>query len=284
MDPSGTLYAGNSLRSTDYGTTWDSLSTAGAACSPLDMISYQHAAVLSAAPNIYFSMDDGQTWPILAYDRSAVFSIRPDSGQLMLYIAMSDGKLFQTSDGANTWQAFPAPSNNPVISMTASPTGLLFAVDSNLNSGFTQTWEYVPAVQSWQNITKGLRRQGFPDTAIVTNIWYVNGYAYAGTWNMGLFRSVKPVGPTNSVAEAEHFSPFHLYPNPGSSFVTLSFPPYLKSSGYRLFDLSGKALLRGPIGANATNVRIDIRGIPDGIYEVNTVGGNWLPAKLVVQH
>ncbi|HZK75677.1 MAG TPA: hypothetical protein VFD13_02105 [Candidatus Kapabacteria bacterium] len=208
-----------------------------------------------------------------------------------IYAAMSDGKFFVTNDGANSWQSFPSPetdSTAPVISLAAAPNGLLFAVDSNHRTSLTTTWEYVPATQSWKNITSGLRRQGFPDTAEVTNIWYVNGYAYAGTWNMGLFRSVNPVGPVSSVASAKHDTPFHLYPNPASSFVTLTCPSLITGT-YRIVDITGREMQRGTIPPNAGKVTLDVRGLPNGLYEViprelGTGADSWVPAKLVVQH
>ncbi|HET6402688.1 MAG TPA: T9SS type A sorting domain-containing protein, partial [Candidatus Kapabacteria bacterium] len=203
-----------------------------------------------------------------------------------IYVAMSDGKLFITQDGANSWSEFDSPeedSSAPIISMTASPNGLLFAADSNLATGYTRTWEYDPAKQTWKNVTSGLRRQGFPDTAEVTNIWYVNGYAYAGTWNMGLFRSLNPVDPGAGVETAEHHSSFSLYPNPASSLVTMTYPSFV-SGTYRIIDMAGRELARGTIAPNSGKTTLDVRGFPDGLYEVTVGGGGWVPAKLVVNH
>jgi|GEM_PF-3389549 len=425
--PSGTLYAGSNLRSTDYGETWDTIPSPVTASVPFDILAFQDSTVLSAQQGIYATSDNGQTWPALTTGYSdARLSIRPDSGWIMvnttqrffpghgalcskfqiyglgritselhvwltsswgswlnewdtagmgswhgtwltkyylsesldtgcsyvsfsydtlspspilqvvewahdtilaistsgvyrgfdvlfpfdtvtpelgthttptgamlkdstgaIYVAMSDGKLFVTRDGANTWSEFASPEPDgsaPIISMTASPTGLLFAADSNLATGYTRTWEYNPAKKAWVDVTVGLRRAGFPDTAEVTNIWYVNGYAYAGTWNMGLFRSVKPVGPVSSVASAAHATPFKLYPNPAANSVTVTYPAYIHASGYLIADMAGRECMRGTIEPNSTKVTIDIRALTDGIYDLKMVGGDWLPTKFVVEH
>jgi hypothetical protein len=203
-----------------------------------------------------------------------------------VYAAMSDGKLFVTKDGANTWQSFPSPetdSSAPVISLASSPNGLLFAADSNHTTGYTRTWEYDLAKQTWKNITDGLRRPGFSDTARVTNIWYVNGYAYAGTWNMGLFRSFKAVDPAAGVETAEHHTLFRLYPNPASSFVTMTYPSFVTGT-YRIIDFTGREWERGTIPPNSGKVTLDVHNLPNGLYEVTVGGGGLVPAKLVVNH
>jgi hypothetical protein len=202
-----------------------------------------------------------------------------------IYVAMSDGKLFVTSDDAMTWRSFRSPetdATSPITSLASAPNGKLFAVDSNLRSGYTRTWLYDPAKQQWFDVTQGLRRSGFNSTAIVTNIWYVNGYAWAGTWNMGLFRSYKPVAGSASVEEAEHSTPFKVYPNPAGTNVTFMYPSAKENYEYRLIDMTGKTVARGTIARNSTSTEINVANIPNGRYEVSTSG--WTPVKLVVQH
>jgi hypothetical protein len=202
-----------------------------------------------------------------------------------IYVAMSDGKLFVTSDDAMTWRSFRSPetdATSPITSLASAPNGKLFTVDSNLRSGYTRTWLYDPAKQQWFDVTQGLRRSGFNSTAIVTNIWYVNGYAWAGTWNMGLFRSYKPVAGSASVEEAEHSTPFKVYPNPAGTKVTFMYPSAKENYEYRLIDMTGKTVARGTIARNSTSTEINVANIPNGRYEVSTSG--WTPVKLVVQH
>ncbi|HET6402573.1 MAG TPA: T9SS type A sorting domain-containing protein, partial [Candidatus Kapabacteria bacterium] len=431
VDPSGTIYAGTAgslVRSTDFGATWQPISSQGIASLPFDMITFQQSAFVSTGRpsitnsnasgggHIYRSRDDGQFWTdstydyyyynatgvsaflsvwerdtsewlmvnttnrlnqsgqsqsicgssgeqplsgigaitsgihvwiasgtkmsesldtgcsyvsfsydtisptpilhvmewahdtILALSTSGIYrgydvlfpfdTVTPEpgtqatpTGAMMkdstgaIYAAMSDGKLFVTTDGANSWQSFASPTNAsaPIISLTASPNGLLFAADSNLATGYTRTWRYDPTKQSWENVTSGLRRLGFSDTAEVTNIWYVNGYAYAGTWNMGLFRSLKPVGPVSSVASGEHYTPFRLFPNPASSFVTMTYPSFVKGT-YRIVDIAGREMERGTIPPNSGKVTLDVHNLPNGLYEVTVGGGGLVPGKLVVNH
>lgn len=183
-----------------------------------------------------------------------------------IFIAMSDGKLFATSNGAITWQSVASPETDgaaPIISLAAAPNGILFAVDSNIKSGYTRTWEYDPSKQTWNNITYGLNRSGFPDPAQVTNVWYVNGYAYAGTWNMGLFRSIKSVGALAKVGHANDSSSVSLYPNPTSGSLHVAVGNAAVGR-IELLDVLGQSKL--VIVPHEHNTSIDLSQLPSGTY------------------
>lgn len=202
-----------------------------------------------------------------------------------IYVAMTDGKLFVTTDGARSWQSFVSPvmGDSAVIkSMAAAPNGVLFACDSNVVTGETQTWQYEPRAKAWKNISSGLTREGFSFAAVVTQVFYVNGFAYAGTWNMGLFRSRIQIASVEGGELQKHGSPLQLYPDPASTYVTLTYPVLKGDIAYRLVDITGRLRARGILARNSSNTKINITDLANGHYEI-IVDAPWRSSKFVVR-
>ena len=225
-------------------------------------------------------------------DVSPQQSIHPPTGAIAkdstgaIYVATSDGKLFVTKDGANSWSSFPSPATDsidPVQHLTAGPAGYLFAIDSNRKTGETFTFEYEPSKSSWRDITYGLKRQNFVDTAKVTNIWYANNYVYAGTWNMGLFRSTNSL-ISSGIVEEEHGTPLRVFPNPANQTLSVSYPTTL--DGYfTLCDIMGHEWRRERADRSTLRVAFEICDLPSGIYEICSTGvATRLAAKVMVSH
>lgn len=185
-----------------------------------------------------------------------------------IWVAMSDGKLFSSSD-PTYWIEEPSPATDArevIKHLTASPNGSLFAVDSNLETGLTDVYRYTPALKRWLRIDVGLARQGFDPPCYVANVWYASGFLWAGTQNMGLFRS------RNSVTTQSHVSDnttarvaVDIYPNPAIQFVTITFA---MPTSDPLSLVNGVGQICHIAQGHRSVETIDVRRLPSGPYSV----------------
>jgi hypothetical protein len=189
-----------------------------------------------------------------------------------IWVAMSDGKLFSSSDQTH-WLEEPSPATHPrevTQHLAASPDGSLFAVDTNLETGLTDLYRYTPATKRWLLIDVGLSRQGFDPPCYVSNVWYASGYLWAGTQNMGLFRSRNPVSTPSDVHDnAIPRIAVDIYPNPAAHFVTITCAA--PTSGLlTLVNGVGQTCYRAPWSRGVET--IDVRRLASGPYSV-WIGG-----------
>jgi hypothetical protein len=182
-------------------------------------------------------------------------------------VAMTDGKLFASADNAHTWWHFASPSMNTVsyIShLAAGPNGTLFAIDSNTKTGLTRPFIY-DSIKGWREISAGLSREGFRGPAIITGVWCENGYAYAGTWNMGLFRSTRPLSVEEAVRAEHREQLLGVSPNPASHFLAVELPDAY-GGALTLTDVGGRIRETFPISPGSSSATLPLDAFESGTY------------------
>jgi hypothetical protein len=181
-----------------------------------------------------------------------------------IYVGLSDGSLLVSHDRASTWQTFRSPVSTPntiVTTLTAGRAGVFWAITQDTNTRRTHTYLYDANLKTWSDITASIPQT---DTTIITNIWYVNDYVYAGTSDVGLYRSVNSSRADVHTARREQ-SGILLSPNP----VTRSLVITGESSNHysiSVIDVTGRELMHEVLEADRFRLTLDCSTLAPGMY------------------
>gem|GEM_PF-1709217 len=265
---------GNSVRSTDGGTTWLDMDTLGATSDgePLDIsfVDTLNGWAIDSRQNIRRTTDGGDSWTIIA---TGVGVKRLKMTSLTTGWAISDSELFETTDGGENWQSVMTQPGLQAIAFCDSSHGAIVGLDGLLlrTDDAGQTW-----VRDSSDFTSDLYDVCMLDS---THAWAVGQYGLVlgfGDWAIGVDEARGYEGPRTPTAAVA------VRPNPCRGLATVEFSrPLAKPMQVTLVDVTGRVKQAVPMAAGARMVELDLRGTPSGIYFVRA--GTGPAARLVVQ-
>jgi hypothetical protein len=179
-----------------------------------------------------------------------------------IYTGLTDGSLLVSHDRASTWQTFSSPAiapNTIVTALTAGRPGMLWAVTKDTTTQRSSAFYFDPSAKIWTDITSSLM---LTDSTMISNVWYVNGYAYAGTSNMGLFRSVKS---SYASVRSDEVSRISMIPNPVSRTLVVTYEAG-QEGAISILDVTGREVLRNILHPDASQTMLDVSALPAGMY------------------
>jgi len=266
---------GNSIRSTDGGTTWLDMDTLGDIsdyAEPFDIsfVNTVHGWAIDSRRNIRCTTDGGDSWTILA---TGLDVKRLKMTSLTTGWAISDSELFETTDGGANWQSVLADSGLQAIAFCDSMHGAIVGKKGLIlrTSDGGQTWGWDES-----EFTSDLYDVFMLDS---THAWAVgaNGLVLGfGDWAIGIDDVGGQVRPRTGLGA------ILVRPNPCRDRATLEFSrPLAIPATVTLVDVAGRVLLAVPVRAGVRSLDLDLRETPSGIYFIRAGAG---PAtRLVVQ-
>lgn len=266
---------GNSLRSTDGGTTWLDMDMLGAVSDnhePFDIgfVDTLNGWAIDSHKDIRSTTDGGDSWTIIA---TGLGVKRLKMTSLTTGWAISDSELFETTDGGANWQSTKVQSGMRAIAFCDPLHGAIVGLKGLIlrTSDAGQTWAWDES-----EFTSDLYDVCMLDS---THAWAVgeNGLVLGfGDWAIGVDEAGGRVGTRVRPATIS------VRPNPCRTRATLSFSrPLARSAQVTLVDVAGRVLFAVPAQAGARSLDLDLRKTPSGIYFVRAGAGP--AARLVVQ-
>jgi photosystem II stability/assembly factor-like uncharacterized protein len=265
---------GNSLRSTDGGTTWadmDSIGTAGDDEPPdISFTDTLNGWVIDSRGNIRRTTNSGDSWTIVA---TGVTVKRLKMTTLTTGWAISDSELFKTTDGGVNWQSVLAESGLQAIAFCDSSHGVIVGLGGLLlrTDDAGRTW-----VRDSSDFTSDLYDVCMIDSA---HAWAVGQYGLVlgfGDWAIG----VDETGGHESLCVQN--AAVAVRPNPCRARATIEFSfPLVGPVQVTLVDISGRVKHSVPAGVGVRSLELDLRGTPSGVYFVRA--GSGPAARLVIQ-
>jgi photosystem II stability/assembly factor-like uncharacterized protein len=290
IDDKGNIYSSGLSgvqRSTDIGTTWNSLQCPGAGYTRMHVARHGTIVVLTldVIPShygniIYYitrtSTDGGITWTQSSPGNS--------STQVYEYTSTNNGYLFaatqlgvyRSNDSGQTWY----PANNGITayeihSLVSNSLDVIFA-GSNTTGVFRSTnYGY-----SWESFNTGLT-----DTNITSLYCDSLGYLFAGTYNNGIFKTTKITTSVNSMTYQKpvKYSLSQNYPNPFNPNTTINFIiPFHGFITLKIFDLLGRevaTLVNEEMIPGSYERVFNASGLSSGIYLYRLQAGSFVQTK-----
>lgn len=303
-DAQGSLLASDSggiIRSVDHGRSWKRLG--------LDVMPYFVSSIAVKDTGTYFagtsdarvfrSTDAGRTWVRVLYDQRDWFidaMIADDSGHIFcgtlgsvfkstddgkswterndgtingsvntffihggqLYVGTNNG-LFRSPDGGRSWRALNSTLNSlNVLNMAMDVNGLMYLCASN---GIYRSED---EGETWQWISEGIPFMFYRQVGISSD-----GYAYMGTQDHGVWRTLFPARPGQTVAYAE-FMLHPNYPNPFNARTIITYTVGIESeveiTVYYCLGREVKRLFSGVQTIGDHQVTFDGNGLSSGVY------------------
>jgi photosystem II stability/assembly factor-like uncharacterized protein len=267
--------SGNSLRSTDDGTTWldmDTVCTTGEGEPPdISFVDTLHGWVIDSRQNVRVTNNSGDSWTIIATGLNAK---RLKMTGLTTGWAISDSVLYQTADGGVNWQSVMTQPGLQAIAFCDSSRGAIVGKKGLIirTSDAGETW-----VRDSSDFTSDLYDVCMLDS---THAWAVgaNGLVLGfGEWAIGVDEARGNEGPYTRTAAVA------VRPNPCRGRATVEFSrPIARPTQVVLVDAAGRVIQVVPARLGARSLDLDVRGMPSGIYFVRACAGP--AARLVVQH
>lgn len=181
---------------------------------------------------------------------------------------------WMASDAGNGYWRF-TPSNSSVRAMDV--TDISSADGANIQiwdywGGAAQQWSLQEAGDGWYQVIS--RNSGkCLDVNNASGSDGANVIQWTCNSNLNQQFRFEPVSANREdVSQALENTSFSFYPNPAKDILYISLPPY--EGGMHelsLFSVSGKLLLKKELGAGDS--RLDISGIPEGIFIVKVRSG-----------
>jgi photosystem II stability/assembly factor-like uncharacterized protein len=265
---------GNSVRSSDGGTTWLDMDTLGAPGdgepSDISFVDTLNGWAIDSRGNIRATTDGGDSWTIIA---TGINVKRLKMTSLTTGWAISDSELFKTTDGGVNWQSVLADSGLQAIAFCDSSHGAIVGLNSLIlrtdNAG--ETW-----VRDSSDFTSDLYDVCMLDS---THAWAVGQYGLVlgfGDWAIGVDEAR---GREGSYAKAAAVA---VRPNPCRGRATVDFSrPLVRPAQVTLVDIAGRVVQAVPAREGAQALELDLRGTPSGIYFIRA--GSGPTARLVIQ-
>jgi hypothetical protein len=257
-------------RSTDDGTTWDSLNDSISiqgfgtqAIGAFGIVVTMQGTILAGDPShIYRSSDISKTWYVVPNTPSDedvnTFFIGRNGN---IYAGMNFDYVFRSTDDGIDWQnTGGAPA---VTSLTEDASGYIYASSS------TGVYRSTDEGDSWKQINSGLLSAGIASVGIDTA-----GYLYAGSNNANydyLYRSVQ----TTTAVQEQGATPtgFTLeqnYPNPAASATTILFSTAAEGTvTLKIYNALGNevaTLISGRLAAGTHTAVLETQALPQGMY------------------
>jgi hypothetical protein len=121
------------------------------------------------------------------------------------------------------------------------------------------------------------------DTEIEVHLEFNPALPQQGQFTENGLSAVKSVS-TNAAGFDKNVQTAEIYPNPSNGIFSLSLNPCNGNIQIVIMDLTGQVLkMIEPVDETNNNTfKIDVTGLPKGMYFVNLTDGNWLEVKKIV--
>jgi hypothetical protein len=265
---------GNSLRSTDGGTTWLDMDTLGSVRDgqePFDIsfIDTLHGWAIDPRTNIRGTTNGGDSWTIIAPGLNVK---RLEMTTLTDGWAISDSELFHTTDGGANWVSVMTQTGLEAIGFCDPRHGAIVGLNVLLlrTDDGGETW-----TRDSSEFTSDLYAVCVLDSE---HMWASgeNGLVLGfGDWASDV------QDPEFSSPAVGHGSRLTVRPNPCRDYVALALSrPAAANLHLRLLDASGRVVRQIEVPSGERSVSLDLRALPAGVYFVGQTG---LPATSSVR-
>jgi photosystem II stability/assembly factor-like uncharacterized protein len=270
------------LRSTDGGTTWDSVSNYNGGQSGM-LISKPGYIFGGLIPGLVRSKDSGKTWDTLhsMIYYTNCFGINKVTGTLFIGIdaiseTSSQAWTFRSTDEGDSWKLVDTTGNN-IDAIYGAVNGTLYAgkgeVYRSTNDGIIWT-KYGTGLPT--NVT--MQISAFAER---------NGVLFAGDRHFGLYAiSTNLSGIRNDVRNNLSFKLNQNYPNPFNPVTTINYSigkdGYTKITVYNILGSSVDVLVDEIKSAGSHSVQFNASAIPSGIYFYKLESGGYSEIKKLV--
>jgi len=283
---SGTLYIGTGgtgvLRTTDYGTTWESLNTGlevlGVSALALGGGDTMFAATAqSEGPGFYRTVDGGGHWQVMCTGISESYVrclLQTPAGEL--FVGAENSGVYRSLDRAEQWTSVSTGMTGKTIRCLVSTSSGVLIVGTEGDGIFVTSDQG----QTWSVPASGIGRE---------SVWALTrdstGHLFAGTAH-GIFRSSN---------EGSTWTTVYTIPPEGTGAIVISLAAspdgllYAAIRDYGLLKstdagLSWQSLTNAPTDKSyyplaVTRQNVVLLGtLTGGIYRSTDAGVNWLPA------
>jgi len=230
---------------------------------------------------VTFNTDDlGNGWNTINFEKDFAWD-----GKSNLVVEVCFGPNFINNDLAVKMHSTPFSSHvYGDVKNTVNPNGCAMKALRAIKQRPNLQFSLVPAAPVGQELLaqarglaadfSDLNGDGLPEALVGTTaggLYYYQGKIYTPDSNVSLTEATVPQ------------QAFTLFPNPAQSSITISTAPDLAAaySKYRIYDLSGRPVLTGPLQGSSTEVPLHL---PKGLYLVVLESHeNRSTAKLLIQ-
>ena len=258
--------------------------------------------------SIYRTTDGGTTWNSIStanlpalivgeYGLNTAF----DYNQNSIWFATSTGRFFKTNNQGITWSAAQSPYTSLAINTNSSLRPEFSLENSNtayiLNGDYSKLSKTIDGGTTWNNLTPGnVGSQVFIKKIPDQNVLLVMGttsskYSTDGGLSWVLIDSTPKIFPVSSginstwsvgagdilyklnpafleVSNTNRINEIQIYPNPVKDFISI-IQDDNSSLLYTISDITGKQILAGQ---NKYNERIDVSKLSKGVYFIQIKG------------
>lgn len=227
---------GGVFRSTNNGSNWSAVNI-GIINFTITSLAVNSNNVLYAGSygnGVYSSTNEGEIWISVNSDLTDLLIISlavNSSGHI--FAGTEVGGVFRSTNSGGSWQSLGLASARVIELTTAAFNNDIFA-GSNYEGAFQST----DNGNSWNEINGGLDNTTVPSILI-----HSTGFAFAGTYGNGVFKSINPLTnisntSTNIITE---FKLFDNYPNPFNPVTAIKFNlPVESNVKLNIYDMTGR--------------------------------------------
>jgi photosystem II stability/assembly factor-like uncharacterized protein len=278
--------AGGVQRSTDLGTTWNTLPCPGSVFRRIHVTNQGNLVVLTTMTDPgngtwYYtetSTDAGTTWAVSSPrdDRTPVgdYASTPNG---YIFAATPNGVYRSTNVGLSWSPVNSGLASTDVQALTSNPMGVIFAGTNS--SGVFRSTNYG---EEWESFNTALT-----DSSITSLYCNPSGYLYAGGRNLGIFKTVESttgVDPEGDIPT--QFSLSRNYPNPFNPTTEIRYHiPHSSYVSLKVFDVIGRevvTLVDDIRVAGNHNISWNASGVPSGVYFYRLQAGNFMKTRKLV--
>ncbi len=275
----GGIYA-----STDIGTSWHLVDSAGTSGGSLIGMELVNGALFAFGGKVFRSTDDGATWEEVTPSSfpSGHADMMTAVGSTVFLGDSYSHDIWRSTDGGSTWGAVSHPTvGGSITQLYASDTMIFACIQS------TGIFMSPDEGSSWTDITGNL-----PEKQTTYSVAVRDGYLFAGTFGNSVWR--RPTSGLTAIDEAIPGIPLvtalvQNYPNPFNPSTRIRFQlPRDGSVTLRIYNLLGEqiaTLVDGSLEAGYHSIEWDASAFPTGVYyyRMQTPGFNQVKKMILLK-
>lgn len=269
--------AGRIFRSTDRGASWQQVSQIAAGFTE-DLALLPSGRILAATSlgGVKASDNNGSSWMNTGYNIFAYRLAVNSQGHAFVgrwTAGDTVQMIYRSTDNGALW--FPTTcTGGDIHSLMIDNNDVLYAGSDNRvvrrSSDGGDTWEFITS--------------GIPNTTYVLSFAASpDGILYAGTTNLGVFKSGGLVTVTHQNETVSGFSLKQNYPNPFNPVTRIGFLlPKQAFVNLTVYDITGKeaaVLINGIMQMGSHNIEFNASGLSSGVYFYRISAGNFTEVR-----
>lgn len=272
------------LKSTDYGTSWDTLSyNLPSSSGQIDNLFSFNKKLYAAQykDRMYRSSDGGLNWTDISGSLQLPGYPFMFSNSKYFFVA-SDSILYRSSDDGETWEKLMIPLIPKISVYCAAATDTVIFLSGTDRKNFTAK-VYAGTISSnrWRDISAGLPEgtNFFPtDLTVMDNWLYLAGSRELWKYSLSHLLAVE-----DNPAAVTTFSLSQNYPNPFNPMTTIRYSiPGYSFVELKIFDMLGRevqSLVNNEQSAGDHSVKFNGSSLPSGMYVYSIHAGEFMDSK-----